>query len=215
MAASSKSGSKATKAVAGKGTGKNAAKAPARAGAEAAAQQRRIQQHQTGGKAASQGGAVQAGPRRQPVRMPAQHLAKPGNEHELELAPRYLAPDYHGSGKLEGMRALVTGGDSGIGRAVAVLFAREGADVAILHLDEHEDAAQTAAQVEAEGGRSMVIAGDVRDPAFCEDAVARVVEELGGLDILVNNAAFQLHCHRLEDLDDEHLQQTLQTNIAG
>ena len=88
--------------------------------------------------------AMQAGARRQPVRMPAQHIAKPGHEHALDLAPRFEAPDYRGSGKLEGMKAIVTGADSGIGRAVAVLFAREGADVAILYLDEHDDAKQTA-----------------------------------------------------------------------
>ncbi|KAG0738766.1 hypothetical protein G6F24_017527 [Rhizopus arrhizus] len=93
--------------------------------------------------------------------MPAQQLAKPGHEHQLELAPRFLAPDYVGSGKLQGLRAIITGGDSGIGRAVAVLFAREGADVAVLHLDEAEDAEITRQHVEREGGRCVVIAGDV------------------------------------------------------
>jgi NAD(P)-dependent dehydrogenase (short-subunit alcohol dehydrogenase family) len=146
--------------------------------------------------------------------MPAQQLAKPGHEHELELAPRFLAPDYTGSGKLQGMRAIVTGGDSGIGRAVAVLFAREGADVAVLHLDEAEDADITRQHVEREGGR-VVIAGDVRDPRFCNKAVKQVAKAFGGIDILVNNAAFQLHCERLEDLEDAHLQETLQTNIGG
>lgn len=159
---------------------------------------------------------VQAGARRQPPNpMPAQHLRKPGNEHELELQPRFLAPDYKGSGKLKGMAAIVTGGDSGIGRAVAVLFAREGADVAVLHLDEDKDARQTKKHVEAEGGKCVVIAGDVRDPKFCEAAVKKAVKAFGRLDILVNNAAFQLHAEKLEDLSDEHLQQTLQTNIAG
>lgn len=159
---------------------------------------------------------VQAGKRRQPPNpMPAQHLRKPGNEHELELQPRFLAPDYKGSGKLKGMAAIVTGGDSGIGRAVAVLFAREGADVAVLHLDEDKDARQTKKHVEAEGGKCVVIAGDVRDPKFCEAAVSKAVKAFGRLDILVNNAAFQLHAEKLEDLSEEHLQQTLQTNIAG
>lgn len=160
--------------------------------------------------------AVQAGARRQPRNpMPAQHLRKPGNEAELELQPRWQAPGYVGSGKLDGMAALVTGGDSGIGRAVAVLFAREGADVAILYLSEHEDAERTRKAVEAEGRRGIAIAGDVRDSAFCEQAVAAVRKAFGRLDVLVNNAAFQLHAERIEDIDDARLQETLQTNIAG
>jgi len=166
-------------------------------------------------KAPAKKSPAQAGARRQPEKMPAQHLPKPGIEAELELQPRFSAPDYVGSGKLDGMAAIVTGGDSGIGRAVAVLFAREGADVAVLHLDEAEDAEETRRHVEAEGRRCLVIAGDVRDPAFCEQAVAEVVEAFGRLDVLVNNAAFQQHVERLEDLTDEHLQETLQTNIAG
>jgi NAD(P)-dependent dehydrogenase (short-subunit alcohol dehydrogenase family) len=162
------------------------------------------------------GTAMQAGPRKQPENpMPAQHLQKPGHEHALALAPRFLAPDYRGSGKLDGMVALITGGDSGIGRAVAVLFAREGADVAIAYLDEQKDAEDTCRQIEKEGGRSLMIAGDVKDPAFCVRAVAATVEALGGLDVLVNNAAFQQHALSLEDITDAHLQETLQTNIAG
>lgn len=159
--------------------------------------------------------AVQAGTRRQPVRMPAQHLDKPGLESELTLAPRFEAPDYRGSGKLEGMTAIITGADSGIGRAVAVLFAREGADVAIFHLDEHEDAQETARWVEKEGRRAILIAGDVRDPAFCTREVDNVAKAFGRLDVLVNNAGFQLHADKLEDISDAHLQETLQTNIAG
>jgi NAD(P)-dependent dehydrogenase (short-subunit alcohol dehydrogenase family) len=159
---------------------------------------------------------VQAGKKPQPQNpMPAQHLKKPGNEHELDLAPRFLASDYKGSGKLKGMAAIVTGGDSGIGRAVAVLFAREGADVAVLYLDEDKDARITKKHVEAEGTRCLTIAGDVKDPVFCEAAVKKVVKAFGRLDVLVNNAAFQLHSEKLEDLTDEHLQQTLQTNIGG
>ena len=159
---------------------------------------------------------TQAGSRRQPQNpMPAQHLAKPGNEHALELQPRFEAPDYKGSGKLEGMAAIVTGGDSGIGRAVAVLFAREGADVAIMHLAEDADADLTREHVEREGRRCVVIAGDVRDPKFCKEAVRKVVKAFGRLDVLVNNAAFQQNVERLEDLSDTHLQETLQTNIAG
>lgn len=159
--------------------------------------------------------AVQAGTRRQPSRMPAQHIAKPGHEADLELAPRFQASDYRGSGKLEGMAAIVTGADSGIGRAVAVLFAREGADVAIFYLDEHEDARVTAEWVEREGRRAMLVSGDVRDPAFCKRAVRKVASAWGRLDVLVNNAGFQLHADSLQDISDAHLQETLQTNIAG
>jgi NAD(P)-dependent dehydrogenase (short-subunit alcohol dehydrogenase family) len=158
---------------------------------------------------------VQAGERRQPTRLPAQHLEKPGNEHELDLAPRFLAPDYVGSAKLEGMVAIVTGGDSGIGRAVAVLFAREGADVAVIYLSEHEDAKETKRWVENEGKRCLLIPGDVKSVGFCERAVEKTVKVFGRLDVLVNNAAFQLHTPKLEDLTEEHLQETLQTNIGG
>ena len=159
--------------------------------------------------------AVQAGTRKQPVRLPAQHLAKPGRESDLDLAPRFQAPDYRGSGKLAGMTAIVTGGDSGIGRAVAVLFAREGADVAIFYLNEHKDAKETARWVEREGRQAMLVAGDVRDPAFCNRAVKRVAKRFGRLDVLVNNAGFQLHADRLEDISDAHLPETLQTTVAG
>ena len=111
--------------------------------------------------------------------------------------------------------ALITGGDSGIGRAVAVLFAREGADVAILYLSEDEDAEETRQAVEAEGKRAILIPGDVTDSAFCREAVERTVEELGKLDILVNNAAFQEHLPSLEELTDEQLDRTFRTNIFG
>ena len=159
---------------------------------------------------------VQAGPRRQPENpLPKQSQRKPGHEHKLDPQPRFLAPDYAGSGKLEGMVALVTGGDSGIGRAVAVLFAREGADVAITYLSEKRDAAETRARVEAEGRRCIAVPGDVRDPRFCERVVKRTVKAFGGLDVLVNNAAYQQHRESLEEIGDEQLQQTLQTNIAG
>jgi len=159
---------------------------------------------------------VQAGHFAQPENpMPSQHLAKPGLEVDMDLRPRYMAPDYKGSGKLEGMTALITGADSGIGRAVAVLFAREGADVAIVYLDEHEDAEETGAAVEAEGTRCYLLPGDVRDPAFCREAVANTVKKFGKLDILVNNAAFQLHAASIEDITDERLDLTLRTNVVG
>jgi NAD(P)-dependent dehydrogenase (short-subunit alcohol dehydrogenase family) len=160
--------------------------------------------------------AVQAGARTEPQNpMPGQHLRKPGIEAEMELQPRYAAPDYRGSEKLKDRVAIVTGGDSGIGRSVAVLFAREGADVSIVYLNEHQDAEATRAAVEKEGRRCILIPGDVRDPRFCEHAVERTVAELGGLNVLVNNAAFQEHVQSLEELSDEHLDMTLRTNIAG
>src|SRR4029453_13992514 len=136
----------------------------------------------------------------EPTELPAQHLSKPGDEHDLDLEPRFLAPDYAGSGKLDGMAAIVTGGDSGIGRAVAVLFAREGADVAIVYLSEHEDAKETARWVEKEGRGCVGIAGDVKAARFCDEAVEKTVDAFGRLDILVNNAAFQLHSDKLEDI---------------
>jgi NAD(P)-dependent dehydrogenase (short-subunit alcohol dehydrogenase family) len=146
---------------------------------------------------------------------PKQHQEKPGHESELNPAPRNRAPTYQGSGKLRGMAALITGGDSGIGRAVAILFAREGADVAIVYLNEHKDAAHTRDAVRAEGARCIVISGDVRDSTFCESAVAETVEKLGHLDILVNNAAFQEHAASLEEISNAHFEETLNTNIGG
>lgn len=193
----------------------------ARRDAERAADRQRAIQRVIDEKDARSGGGgegkspVQAGDREQPERMPKQHLEKPGNEHELELQPRFLAPGYVGSDKLRDMVAIVTGGDSGIGRAVAVLFAREGADVAVMYLDEHEDAEATRRHVEAEGRRCITIPGDVKDPAFCERAVRQVVDEFGRLDILVNNAAFQQHTDSLEDVSDALLKETLETNIGG
>ena len=167
-------------------------------------------------KSASGKSPVQAGPRRQPENpLPRQHQDKPGRESALDPQPRFMAPDYAGSGKLQGKVALITGGDSGIGRAVAVLFAREGADVAIAYLSEDDDAQATKAHVEREGARCVAIPGDVKDPAFCERAVRETVDALGGLDILVNNAAFQQHSKSLEDMTEAHLQETLQTNIGG
>lgn len=159
--------------------------------------------------------AVQAGARVQPVKLPAQHLEGSGREADLALAPRFLAPDYRGSGKLEGMAALITGADSGIGRAVAVLFAREGADVAVAFHSSREDARQTQRCIEAEGRRCLLLQGDVTDSAWCDEAVQRTVKEFGRLDVLVNNAAFQQHADRLEDLDDGRLQKTFDTNIGG
>ena len=160
---------------------------------------------------------VQAGHRPEPENpMPAQHLKKPGLEADMDLQPRFKASGYLGSGKLDGMVALVTGGDSGIGRAVALLYAREGAEVAIVYLeDEQVDAEETKRCVEAEGKHCVLIPGDVRDPAFCRRAVEETVQAYGKLDILVNNAAFQLHAASIEDITDERLDLTFKTNVYG
>jgi len=147
---------------------------------------------------------------------PKQHLEKPGLESELDPKPRYQARAYKPAGKLTDKRALVTGGDSGIGRAVAVMFAREGADVAIVYLAvEQTDAEETARAIEKAGRRALLIAGDVTDAAFCREAVAETVRELGGLDILVNNAAYQNRQKGIEDLTEEQWDLTFRTNIYG
>ena len=161
-------------------------------------------------------GAMQAGAREYPAPpFPAQHQKKPGVEAALEPAPMYDAPFYKGSGKLKDKVALITGADSGIGRAVAVLFAREGCDVAIAYLSETQDAEATRAAVEKEGRRAILLAGDVADPAFAKTAVDKTLEAFGRLDVLVNNAAFQEHVPAFEDLSDEHFDRTLKTNLYG
>jgi NAD(P)-dependent dehydrogenase (short-subunit alcohol dehydrogenase family) len=139
---------------------------------------------------------------------------QPGHETEMNPRPDY-EPRYPGSGRLEGKVALVTGGDSGIGRAVAVLFAREGASLAILYLNEGEDAQETKRLVEREGGRCVTIAGDVGDPGFCRSAVERTVSELGGLDVLVNNAAEQHPQKEIDAITPEQIERTFRTNIFG
>jgi hypothetical protein len=160
--------------------------------------------------------AMQTGARIYPEpKFPGQHLRKPGRESDLKLAPMYEAPRYRGSDKLRDMVALITGGDSGIGRAVAVLFAREGADVAIAYLNEHEDAAETKRAVEKEGRRCILLSGDVADAAFCRSAVKKTVDAFGKLDVLVNNAAFQEHVDAFEDLSDEHFDRTIKTNLTA
>ena len=149
-----------------------------------------------------------------PAQMPAQHQEEPGLEADLKLRPQYEAPAYRAAGTLQGKAALITGGDSGIGRAVAVLYAREGADVAIVYLPQEErDADETARAIEAEGRRCVRIPGDVTDAQFCRDAVERAVRELGKLDILVNNAAHQRDKQSLEEIDDAEWERTFATNI--
>ena len=144
---------------------------------------------------------------------PEQKLAKPGIEAELEPRPHYQAPRYRAADKLAGKRALVTGGDSGIGRAVAVLFAREGADVAISYLPaEQRDADETRRAVEAEGRRCICLPGDLTDTDFCVELVDRAARELGGLDILVSNAAHQ-NRKSIEDLELEELERTFRINV--
>ena len=211
MAVKKRKAARWTGAKAGAAAGKAKAQADRKLQEEAESKRR---QHSNGKPKKT--GAMQAGTRRYPEPpLPEQHLRKPGLESDLDPRPEYLAPDYRGSGKLEDKVALITGGDSGIGRAVAVLFAREGADVAIVYLSEEADAEETARAVEAEGRRALLIPGDVTDSGFCVKAVARTVRELGQLDILVNNAAYQEHLPSLEDISDEQLDRTFRTNIYG
>jgi len=147
---------------------------------------------------------------------PAQHQPRPGIEAKMNPRPRYEAPLYKGSEKLKGKVALITGGDSGIGRAVAVLYAREGANVAIVFLaEEQEDAEETRQAVEKEGRECLLIPGDVSDSAFCRRAVAQTVRQLGRLDVLVNNAAYQHRQEGLEKLSEEQWEKTFRTNIFG
>jgi NAD(P)-dependent dehydrogenase (short-subunit alcohol dehydrogenase family) len=145
---------------------------------------------------------------------PPQHQRRPGIEAKMTPRPEFEGSEYRPAGKLKGKRALITGGDSGIGRAVAVLFAREGADVAIAHLeDEERDGRETEEAILAEGRTCLRIVGDLRDSDFCTEAVERAAKELGGLDILVNNAAYQQHQRSLEDISDGQIEQTFRTNI--
>jgi NAD(P)-dependent dehydrogenase (short-subunit alcohol dehydrogenase family) len=192
-----------------------------------ARKQRRIQRQQDRRDASTSGAddgaasgakkkpGVQAGARQEPDRLPAQHQAKPGSEAALRLAPRFMAPDYRGSGKLEGFAAIVTGADSGIGRAVAVLFAREGADVTVAYLNEDDDAKETKRCIEAEGRRCLLVSGDVTEPRFARQVVAKTLAAFGRLDVLVNNAAFQEHADSIEDVSDERFDETFRTNIFG
>lgn len=144
---------------------------------------------------------------------PQEQHRQPGIE--AKMTPRPAAEDvqYRGSGKLRDKVAIMTGGDSGIGRAVAIAFAKEGADVAVLYLDEHQDAQETRRQVEEEGRRCLLIAGDVGDEAYCQQAVEQTVRELGRLDCLVNNAAEQHETKTLDDISAEEIDRTFRTNI--
>jgi hypothetical protein len=193
---------------------------PVRDAARASYKQRRIQKgvdRKDAAKSTNGGddGAMQAGARKYPTPpFPKQHHPKPGEEWKIEPLPMYDAPFYIGSKKLEGKVALITG-DSGIGRAVAVLFAREGADVAISYLSEDKDAETTRKAVEAEGGKCILLPGDVTERDYCRKAEADTVKKLGRLEVLVNNAAFQIHSAEFEDLTEEHFDTTLKTNLYG
>jgi NAD(P)-dependent dehydrogenase (short-subunit alcohol dehydrogenase family) len=144
---------------------------------------------------------------------PPQHQEQePGREHKMAPKPEF-EHEHRGSGKLDGKVALITGGDSGIGRAVALAFAKEGADVVIAYLDEDRDAEETRSLVEEEGRRCLAVAGDIREEEFCNELVRRTVEEFGKLDVLVNNAADQTPRERLEDISAEQLETTFRTNI--
>lgn len=148
--------------------------------------------------------------------MPEQHQPRPGIEAKMNPEPEFLAPNYRGSEKLKGQVAIITGGDSGIGRSVAVLYAREGANVAIIYLPEEEtDAKTTAEYIEREGGQALLLPGDVSKADFCRKAVEKTVKKFGKLDILVNNAAYQHHQDSIEDISDEQFDKTFKTNIYG
>jgi NAD(P)-dependent dehydrogenase (short-subunit alcohol dehydrogenase family) len=145
---------------------------------------------------------------------PQQKLAKPGIEAELEIQPQWRAPKYKAAGKLKDKVALVTGGDSGIGRSVAYLYAREGADVAIVYLPaEQQDADETRQAIEQEGRRCLTLPGDLTDSKFCREVVERTVREMGRLDILVSNAAWQDRKESIEEITEEEWDRTLRTNI--
>jgi NAD(P)-dependent dehydrogenase (short-subunit alcohol dehydrogenase family) len=163
-----------------------------------------------------QASAKRGSKRREPsLPFPKQHQKKPGLEIDLDPRPHYFAKGYKGSAKLEGKVALITGADSGIGRAVALLFAREGADVAIVYLSEDVDAEETRRAVEGEGRKALLLRGDLTQMAFCREAVERTIEVFGRIDVLVNNAAYQEHARSLEEITEEHWDLTFKTNIYG
>lgn len=148
-----------------------------------------------------------------PDSFPQQQQSQPGDEHKMTPEPEVIRDNYTGSEKLQGKKALITGGDSGIGRSVAVHFAREGADVAIVYFDEDKDAQDTKAMVEKEGRTCLLIKGDVKDENLCKDTVERTIDELGGLNILVNNAAVQFPKSEFKDITGEQVRKTFETNI--
>ena len=150
-----------------------------------------------------------------PDSLPAQQQTPPGVLGEMRPKPDHGEESYRGSGKLTGKAAVITGGDSGIGRAVAIAFAREGADVLISYLSEHEDAKDTAKYVEEAGRRCVLVAGDLADRAHAKTIIPKAVEEFGRVDVLVNNAAFQMSHESLEEVSDEEWDYTLAVNLSA
>jgi NAD(P)-dependent dehydrogenase (short-subunit alcohol dehydrogenase family) len=146
---------------------------------------------------------------------PAQTQPYPGRDHQLDPPADHGQESYRGTGKLEGKAAVITGGDSGIGRAVAIAFAREGADVLLSYLEEDDDAQETARWVEEAGRRAVLVPGDLADPAHCRGVIDRAVDEFGRLDVLVNNAAFQMARGSIEDIPDDEWDRTFQVNITA
>jgi NAD(P)-dependent dehydrogenase (short-subunit alcohol dehydrogenase family) len=149
------------------------------------------------------------------MNQPAQRQSPPGTQADMSPRPDCGEKSYRGFGRLTGKAAVITGGDSGIGRAVAIAYAREGADVLIAYLDEHDDAKDTARYVEEAGRKAVLFSGDVSDPAHCRAIIARAVEEFGKVDILVNNAAFQMTHESLEDIPDDEWDYTFRTNVGA
>ena len=149
------------------------------------------------------------------MNQPAQQQEPPGSEQEMTPKPDHGEESYRGSGRLEGKVAVITGADSGIGKAVAIAYAREGADVLVSYLDEHEDAAETCRYVEEAGRRAVSISGDLADPAHCREIIDKAVSEFGRIDVLVSNAAFQMDHPTLEEIPDEDWDRTLATNLSS
>ena len=148
-----------------------------------------------------------------PKEFPEQQQSQPGDQHKMNPEPEIIRDNYKGSDKLKGKKALITGGDSGIGRSVAVHFAREGADVAIVYLEEDKDALKTKELVEREGQKCLIIEGDLKQVEFCKKVVQKTITELGGLNILVNNAAVQFPKDSIQEISDDQLEETFRTNI--
>jgi NAD(P)-dependent dehydrogenase (short-subunit alcohol dehydrogenase family) len=149
------------------------------------------------------------------VPQPSQQQTPPGVTADMEPTPDHGETSYVGSGRLTNKKTVITGADSGIGKAVAIAFAREGADVLISYLDEHDDAKDTARWVSDAGRKAVLVAGDLTDPAHCRDVIATSVDQLGGIDVLVSNAAFQMTHESIEDIPDEEWDYTLATNLSA